>query len=647
MKKIGKLKYLGIALSLGIVSITAITMNNRNSNYILEKKTEIPKVFESSYVEEASWNISAATYYNVKATLYTDGLLKISGTGNMKDWESASEVDWANKRDYITKIVIEQGVTGIGSWAFSGLNHQTTIVIPRSVDNLSNNIFTDSTNLKIYCVKNTIVDSYLRGTNFEYIADGDGPEISSMLYVVGNEAKPIYAPDYEMYWETNDVKLIINAYDITDEIGTIEYSFDGGVTWQEDNTKTYADYTPGVKILLKDALGNITEVAIDILIDKTQPTINGVIVQPEGWTGSEVVVTVNAVDDKSGIGQYSFDGGVTWQAENLKGYTQNTSGIEIRVRDLMGHVAAYQTINVTNIDKEGPVINAIQKSTTDWTKDNVTLMIDATDNASGMSGQSYSFDGGATWQESNTKTYTENINGIIIKVRDNIGNITTSDAVNITNIMKLESISVKTMPSKTVYNINDTLNIGGLVLNLIYDNGITEEVTSGFTCTPVKLITEGTQEITVTYMEKTTKFIVEVKGLEMKSDVYKIEGSYISEIEPDTTLDEFKNNIDTNISNIKICDKDGNELKNTDKLCTGDKVFISNEEKYTVVVNGDVNGDSKSDVKDILVINKHRLNKSKLEKEFLIAGDANKDGNVDIKDILQINKFRLGKISSL
>ena len=68
---------------------------------------------------------------------------------------------------------------------------------------------------------------------------------------------------------------------------------------------------------------------------------------------------------------------------------------------------------------------------------------------------------------------------------------------------------------------------------------------------------------------------------------------------------------------------------------------------FTIVVLGDANGDGKADFKDILLINKHRLNKSNLEEEYLLAGDVNEDGEADFKDILQINKFRLGKINEL
>ena len=78
------------------------------------------------------------------------------------------------------------------------------------------------------------------------------------------------------------------------------------------------------------------------------------------------------------------------------------------------------------------------------------------------------------------------------------------------------------------------------------------------------------------------------------------------------------------------------------------EIKSKNEQKiFTLVVQGDTNGDGKTDLKDILAINKHRLNKANLVDEYLLAGDVNKDEKTDLKDILQINKFRLGKIDEL
>ena len=58
---------------------------------------------------------------------------------------------------------------------------------------------------------------------------------------------------------------------------------------------------------------------------------------------------------------------------------------------------------------------------------------------------------------------------------------------------------------------------------------------------------------------------------------------------------------------------------------------------------GDVNGDGNIDFDDILEINRHRLNKGKLEGNALLAADVDNDGDVDFDDILELNRYRLGK----
>ncbi len=82
--------------------------------------------------------------------------------------------------------------------------------------------------------------------------------------------------------------------------------------------------------------------------------------------------------------------------------------------------------------------------------------------------------------------------------------VTVSDIV-------LNSISIKSKPTKTSYFVGDTLNTAGLILTASYSNGSTEEVTSGFTCTPTNLTTVGNQTITVKFETKTTTFTVLVQ----------------------------------------------------------------------------------------------------------------------------------------
>ena len=71
---------------------------------------------------------------------------------------------------------------------------------------------------------------------------------------------------------------------------------------------------------------------------------------------------------------------------------------------------------------------------------------------------------------------------------------------------KVESISVKNMPTKLSYSAGDRLDISGMVLEVTMNTGKTEEVSTGFSCTPMLLEKEGRQQITVSYQGKTCTF---------------------------------------------------------------------------------------------------------------------------------------------
>lgn len=120
----------------------------------------------------------------------------------------------------------------------------------------------------------------------------------------------------------------------------------------------------------------------------------------------------------------------------------------------------------------------------------------------------------------------------------------------------------------------------------------------------------------------------------------------IEDIAPETTSIGLKQKLQAEME-YKIIDKQGSEISDTSKIGTGYKIVLENNKTYILVVSGDCNSDGAANIKDILAINKHRLNKVKLTEEYLLAGDINKDGKADIRDILQINKFRLGKINEL
>ena len=63
------------------------------------------------------------------------GTLTISGTGAMYDYSSSSSyrAPWYNNRGQVLALVIEDGVTSIGDYAFQSCTKLTSVVIPNSV----------------------------------------------------------------------------------------------------------------------------------------------------------------------------------------------------------------------------------------------------------------------------------------------------------------------------------------------------------------------------------------------------------------------------------------------------------------------------------------------------------------------------------
>ena len=117
------------------------------------------------------------------------------------------------------------------------------------------------------------------------------------------------------------------------------------------------------------------------------------------------------------------------------------------------------------------------------------------------------------------------------------------------------------------------------------------------------------QQITIEYKGKTTTIEVKVEKIEVVTEEYKVEEKVVTNIQPGVTVKELKEKITTNATIMKIYNKEGEELKDEDKVTTKTKIVLNNIEEYSLVVRGDVNGDGISDIKDILQINKYRLKK--------------------------------------
>ena len=84
---------------------------------------------------------------NVTWLLDDNGTLTISGSGKIEDYRSDIDQPWYSNRSDITSVVIEPGVTSIGSLAFYECSNLTSITIPSSVTSIGVNVFYNCTGL--------------------------------------------------------------------------------------------------------------------------------------------------------------------------------------------------------------------------------------------------------------------------------------------------------------------------------------------------------------------------------------------------------------------------------------------------------------------------------------------------------------------
>lgn len=579
--------------------------------------------------------------------------------------------------DNLTEIIIPTSVNTIGNYAFKGCNNLIEIQIPKTVEKIGNGIFNECRNLKNVNVEDE---------NINYISENgilyDINKTKLLCYPNKNEQTtylmPITLQSIEdvifndcVYLEKIEVPIDNNYFSMVDGI-LYNKNLTKLICCPKGNDNTKIVITQNTKHIEDGAFKGMPKLLEEIVIPASIENI------PDDFLNSyydikvyckensevfrhlltleserertikEKIEKIENTGDKVKRVEYVNNG--EYMIEVVTFYTNSDGTKSPHIYYL--YIQLDQYVEYV-LDDENPIITSITGNPTEWTTEDVTLTVQANDALSGLALEPYSFDGGITWQKENTKTYTENTNGIVIQVKDNIGNITTADIINITKIRKVTNMVINTMPDKIEYLVGENLDTQGLTLKVEYSNGDSEIITQGFTCSPTIFNIIGTQKITVTYLERTITFNVEITSdneetdeIMLNSNKYNIKDYIIKNIQPKTLLSNFKQNITTNATIIKVLDNT-TELLNNDIIGTGLQLLLENKVSYTLVVKGDCNGDGQVNIQDILSINKHRLEKVQLKDEYLTASDVNEDSKADIRDILQINKYRLEKINKL
>lgn len=133
------------------------------------------------------------------------------------------------------------------------------------------------------------------------------------------------------------------------------------------------------------------------------------------------------------------------------------------------------------------------------------------------------------------------------------------------------------------------------------------------------------------------------KECSLTSNKYSID-TYITGVAPETKTSDFLAGFQCEGGTIKVLTSSGAE--NTGVVGTGNKLalYVNGGLLATkeIVVRGDISGDGKITIADLVHVNRHTLNVSRLSGIHMSAADVNNNDSVNIQDLVLINRHILG-----
>lgn len=435
------------------------------------------------------------------------------------DKDTGEDISDNNKIRLYSKILFTRNNSQIYVGRFGNISGVATIYFYDANDtylgyvDMAENIKDNIVNVPVNTEYARLADTVTDITNYYMIAESDSIVPYEPYYVVYDNLSGIKGWYYKTTPTSEDYVEIIP----------------GTIIDKNSNFKWY--------IVTRDNAGNNSMAKdIEIKIDIEAP------INPRfGYTktNTSLTLTASGVDDYSGIRGYSFsiDNGQNWteeQASNVYTFTDLNGMYDavIKVIDMAGNeaISDFQAINV-GTSKDFPVITNISGNPTDWTKDDVTLIITAAIGSGSVPGTTiteYSFDNGRTWSTNNQKSFADNTL-VHMMVKDSNGK--TSETY-LSDIIKIDKIP----PSLTIPTEEVTISIGvdyDLTRGVTYyddESGIDE---NSLVINPSSTIALGIGENTINYTisdivgNSTTKTrVINVEGLVPSDALYPRDDLY-------------------------------------------------------------------------------------------------------------------------
>ncbi len=312
--------------------------------YQISKKSD---TYSGTCGENVRWNLDKST-----------GVLTINGSGAMNDygWVSSNWNPWNDRKDEIKSIVIENGVTNIGSAAFIYCTNLESITIPTSVTSIANNsIYSCEKLSKIYYKGNETQwnsinkDEYWNWNTNNY----------TVVYL--REANAVTGVSL------NKTSATLNVGDTLTLTATVSptNATNKSVTWTTSNSSV-ARVSNGVVTAVTAGTATITVTTADgnytakctITVNKPAATLNSISISSKPTkTTYELGEALNTSGLKLKLTYSDGSSKIVSDGFTVSGFNSSTAGTKTVTVSYEGKTTSFSvTVNRNNIETNAPQV---------------------------------------------------------------------------------------------------------------------------------------------------------------------------------------------------------------------------------------------------------------------------------------------------